>query len=196
MAQVGKLFRAGMPKTPGVVGAIAASSTPISPKSPSISWTAWVDMTPQPLIIPYSGPAAKPPAARADSEPICLALLAELETSLRSSQAALLARDVARIEQLTSEQAKLQRLLLEFFPPSESRGSGGVRVLRGAWGDQLQGALMRMRHLARVQTALLRRAERSLRAVSHLVAEPQAGYGTVAQGQKSVVRPCPNSGEV
>ena len=120
--------------------------------------------------------APMPPLACIDSERACLALLADLETNLRSSQAALLSRDVVRIEQLTAEQMELRRAWSAFLHPPDARVSEHEDIFVGAPSDAVGAAQARILHLGRVQSTLLRRALQSLRVISHLLAEPQSGY--------------------
>jgi len=132
----------------------------------------------EPRSLPNHRPAApKLPLARIDSERACLALLADLETNLRSSQAALLSRAVVRTEQLTAEQAELRHGLSTFLRPADARVSEHNGIFVGARSDAVAAAQAGILHLGRVQSALLRRALQSLRVISHLLAEPQSGYG-------------------
>lgn len=128
------------------------------------------------------------PCADVDSEQACLALLADLENSLRSSQAALLSRDVVQIEQLASEQAELRHALSAFLHPPDARIYGREITFSGARADAVRAAQARVLRLGRVQAALLRRAQQSLRAISHLLAGPLSGYGPPSGGQGIVVR--------
>src|SRR5437899_11224305 len=97
------LLRGRMPSTRAATAAIARTLTLRRnlPKPQTINWTDWVDPMTKRHLLPDDLPAPRRlPCANVDSEQACLALLADLENSLRSSQAALLARDVARLEQL------------------------------------------------------------------------------------------------
>jgi hypothetical protein len=144
-------------------------------------------MTERHLLPDYLPAPQRLPCADVDSEQDCLALLADLENSLCSSQAALLARDVVRIEQLASEQAELRHALSAFLHPPDASVSGYEITFPGARREAVRAAQARVLHLGRVQSALLRRAQRSLRTISHLLAEPQSAYGPPVGGQGIVV---------
>jgi len=100
--------------------------------------------------------------------------LLELEASLLSSQEALLARDLAGVEQGTCEQVRLQRAL-EILRPCEAAQTSDSERTRAS--SELRAAAIRILHLGRVQAALLDRAQRSLRMISNLLAGPEASYG-------------------
>ena len=93
-----------------------------------------------------------------------LELLGELAASLQSSQNALLSRDLAAIERGTREQKQLQQALWE--AQAEARAKDQPKY----------AAEFRVLQLARVQLALLARAQRNLHALSHLLAGPGASY--------------------
>ena len=95
-----------------------------------------------------------------------ISVLLELEASLLSSQEALLARDLAGVEQGTREQVRLQRAF-EILRPWDAAQTS----------SELRATAMRILHLGRVQAALLDRAQRSLRMISNLLAGPEASYG-------------------
>jgi hypothetical protein len=101
-----------------------------------------------------------------------VAALGELEASLQASQAALLARDVAVIEQSTNEQVRLQQALEGLW----SRDGIGVPESDPALGGELRSAQRRVLHLVRTQAALLRRAQCWLRTLSNMLAGPEAIY--------------------
>lgn len=107
--------------------------------------------------------------------PASLALLGELEASLQTSQQALLARDVARLEESTREQTRLQRSLQVLGSRDAAQGSDPTRYDL-AFAAQLRAAQLRALHLGRVQAALLARAQRWLRVVSNLLAGLEASY--------------------
>jgi hypothetical protein len=116
-----------------------------------------------------------------------MALLLQLEASLQASQIALLARDLARIEQGTRDQIRLLQELEILSAPGRGleEGSPGKRNSCAPSSDgpltaELRAAQLRVLHLGRVQTALLVRGERSLRILSHLVAGAQSNYGPPA----------------
>jgi len=111
-----------------------------------------------------------------------LAILGELENSLEASQKALLARDLEGIEQGTREQLGFERAFAGLGAHDAAlRGDlagGSARTQAGAdLVSALRSAEMRVLHLARVQAALLARAQRSARIMANLLAGPQAAYG-------------------
>jgi hypothetical protein len=113
-----------------------------------------------------------------------LAILGELEASLVASQKALLARDLDRIRDGTEQQLRLTRalMILGAGPAKPGAGNGSLRATpfrpgQGRISPQLASAQNRVWHLARVQRALLRRAQQSLRMLTSLVAGPNAAYG-------------------
>jgi hypothetical protein len=97
-------------------------------------------------------------------------LLTELETSLLSSQRAILTRDVARLEQSCGQQIRLLRAL-QILDPAQADLT---------FGSELRSARMRVLHLARVQAALLARGQRWLRTVENLLAGAATNYGPAA----------------
>jgi hypothetical protein len=115
----------------------------------------------------------------------CLALVCELEESLRLSQSALLALDAAGTERWTREQIRLWRALRAILPVPVSP------VLVSAAGEfrreippclpelaaQLHAAAIRVQQLARVQAALLRRSQQFLCVLANWMAGPQMPYG-------------------
>src|SRR5208283_916155 len=127
-------------------------------------------------------PPVPPELARA-----CLTILEELESSLEASQKALLDRDYQRIEQGTLEQTRLARAFAVLVSRDASQDAALTDrdprngVARNEEEAQLVSALrsaaMRVLHLARVQAALLRRAQRSARMLAHLAAGSLAAYG-------------------
>jgi hypothetical protein len=105
-----------------------------------------------------------------------LALLAELEATLQASQRALLAHDVASLEQSTGEQIRLRRVL-EIKPPNGAPRAGSeLSHSSPQFAAELRAARRRVLHLGQVQVALLGRAQRWLRTLSHLTAGPGASY--------------------
>ena len=98
------------------------------------------------------------------------ALLTELEASLQASQRALLAHDLASLEHRTGEQIRLRRALEIFGTPD------GAPLAESDLPHELRAAQKRVLHLGRVQLALLGRAQRWLRTLSHLMAGPGASY--------------------
>ncbi len=103
-----------------------------------------------------------------DSQPDLAMALARLEDSLLTSQRALLGRDLGNFEEQTSVQTEACRML--------------AACLRHPVSDKwdARATSFRVLHLAHVQLALLRRAQRSARMLSHLMASPESGYGDLA----------------
>src|SRR5258707_3154665 len=102
-------------------------------------------------------------------------LLSDLEASLADSQQALLSRDFTRFEQCTREQIGFHRAL-EILWPQSTRDPASIAALRPAH--------LRLLHAARVQAALLTRAQRWLRTLANLVAGPEASYSPhICNGQ-------------
>jgi hypothetical protein len=114
----------------------------------------------------------------------CLALMRELEDSLRSSQTALLARDAAGTERCSREQVRLWQLLkaLTGNPGSpaiisasrESRCESPPSAAELA--ELLCATAIRVQHLARVQLALLRRSHQFLNVLANWMADPETPY--------------------
>jgi hypothetical protein len=121
-----------------------------------------------------------------DSLRVSIGLLAELEVSLTNSQRALLSRDVSVIERETQEQRRLQKALAELWADhlaavqKENSSLNNSQRSTTAPSTELRAAQLRVRHLARMQLALLGRARRSLRIFSHLTKGPSVGYGPPA----------------
>ena len=97
-----------------------------------------------------------------------LALLNDLESSLRSTEQAILGRDVERLERATEEQANLHHRLV-MLPMRGSSFSPAVRE-----------AQQRVLDLGRVQSALLERARQRLRMLANWIAGPEAQYRAVS----------------
>jgi len=127
-------------------------------------------------------------AAPVSSEASCLLLWTSLEASLQSSQRALLDYDLERFEVLTAEQHRLLQAI-----QAADRGMGetqnGAPVTGPPVGTALHSAQVRVQSLARVQQALLERAQRSLRVISNLAAGLQAPYSTVSGRPGISLRP-------
>jgi len=122
-----------------------------------------------------------------------LALLQQLESSLEASQRALLDRDLARIEEATRDQVRLQRRLEEWWAAERSRENWLAARIRQQNGDhrvagKLRAAQSRVLFLGRVQAALLARAQRSLRTISYLLAGQAWSYGPSLCPQASTAR--------
>lgn len=133
------------------------------------------------------GPVPSPEAAKPVdcASRLCLALVCELEDSLRSSQTALLARDAAAIERCTQEQVRLWRALKALPLNLISQGTASaaeesrqeVTSCRPELAGQLLAAATRVQHLARVQAALLRRSQQFLCVLANWMAGPAMPYG-------------------
>jgi len=102
-----------------------------------------------------------------------LALLAELEASLQASQRALLSRDVASLEQHTAEQMRLQKALAILSAPMPRLSGSNSNPTLVA---ELRAAETRVLQMARMQAALLDRAQRWLRTVVNLLAGVEKNY--------------------
>jgi hypothetical protein len=109
-----------------------------------------------------------------------LELLRKLETSLQTSQRALLSGDLAALQQETCEQLRLQRALEVGSPTGAGTSDGYPEPDESASLTDLRAAQMRVLHLGRVQAAILARANRWLTTVSNLMAGPEAGYTSPA----------------
>jgi len=106
-----------------------------------------------------------------------LALMDELEASLQASQRALLAHDLASLEHRTGEQLRLCRALEIFGTPyGAPRAGSEFSHASPQFAAELRAAQKRVLHQGRVQLALLGRAQRWLRTLSHLMAGPGASY--------------------
>jgi hypothetical protein len=127
------------------------------------------------------------PTTATDFAQARLALLSDLETSLATSQEALLNRDLVRLEELTRAQSVLrQRLSVLWAAQDGSRTK--ISLADNRLASELRSAATRVLHLGRIQLALLDRAQRSLRVLSHLIAGPQASYGPFAGAEEIAVR--------
>ncbi len=149
------------------------------------------------------------PRSGATIAPAASLLLAELERSLEASLRATLSRDLEGLERATCEQIGLRWSLQSLWPetlvpqdlvsqslgsqspvsqPSVSHSAGqDVRAqnrpapeLDPACAAGLRAAEWRVLYLGRAQAALLTRAQRSLRIVSHRLAGPAASYAAPA----------------
>lgn len=108
-------------------------------------------------------------------------LLAELEHSLAAGQRALLSRDLEGLERATCEQTGLSRSLqILWSQPAAESATGaqlnGATEIDPALAASLRAVQWRVLYLGRVQAALLTRAQRSLRILSHRLAGPGASY--------------------
>jgi hypothetical protein len=146
-------------------------------------------------------PPGRTPGARSNGAmelaAASLAILQELEASLAASQQALLARNLEAMESGIERQQRLQRALAILWGMNQRGGNAAMNQLKTAnslelnentlrqpillpkelQGDaRLQAAAANILHLARVQKALLVRAQQSLRMIGHLAAGAQANY--------------------
>lgn len=108
--------------------------------------------------------------AQVDLEQRCVALLCDLEASVRASQKALLSRNLADIERLTSEQRELRDALSVFF--SEDGGSRKAKLT-----PAVRAIAARVLALGRLQSGLLARAQRRVHALSSLRGATQFACG-------------------
>jgi len=111
-----------------------------------------------------------------------LALLADLEASLGASHRAVLAKDVAALNHATAEQARLRRALEVLLKPIGDGSSSSSRQ-RESLGPEVQAAAARILHLARVQRALLRRAQQFLSVLAHFAAGPGTTYSELVSSR-------------
>ncbi len=131
--------------------------------------------------MPLSTCAQRPPSRGwhpdAGMAQASLALLRQMEDSLNASREALLARDLARLEQGTQEQIRLRRALEILWAGKHNEDADVPETLRDpVLAENLRAAQLRVLQQGRVQAALLRRAQRWLRVLSNLQAGPEAGY--------------------
>jgi hypothetical protein len=104
-----------------------------------------------------------------------LALMRELRTSLEGSHQALLALDLAGIQQGTRAQIELgRRLAEEIRQVCPCREQQPEEELRGIEWEVLQAL--------RVQDALLERLRGKLRVLANMLAEPGSNYGPLLEG--------------
>jgi hypothetical protein len=104
-----------------------------------------------------------------------LAMLRELEISLAASQRPLLSGDVTALELEIARQIRL-------FHWIEGQLDGQIDTLTGDSETiaEMRAVSARVRHLGRVQSALLARASQRLRMIANVVAGPQALYAASA----------------
>jgi len=119
---------------------------------------------------------------------IPLPLLRQLESSLCHSRTALLALDLAGIEQATREQVDLtQKIEVDIRRDTESAARVGEAEVEGKASASAERALEMPEELARtvgrvlqalkVQAALLARAHHKLRVMANMLADPSLNYG-------------------
>ena len=124
-----------------------------------------------------------------------LATLAELDVSLAASRKALVALDPEAIEHCTREQIALIMQLAVSLEAAKSfadaeapAGSSNQSSRVMACGSQeLRERAMRVRDAARLQLALLARAQRKLRALANALAGPETTYGTFLRMEHNVL---------
>jgi hypothetical protein len=154
-----------------------------------INWTGWRDPMTEQFSLPVSLNSTQEPGNVAIGfQEVLLELLVNLEISLRASQEALLARDIHKFEQLSQEQVDLQRALSMVLHQPGLKGD-----LRAITHDHVFWSThMRVLELTRVHSALLRRAQRSLRRLSCWRAGTNSQYAPLA-GTQRVVPSAPES---
>jgi hypothetical protein len=106
-----------------------------------------------------------------------LAVLCELEASLQASRKALLALDLAAIERGTSEQAGLIREFAALLRQSGENVRPGLSAGTPERRETFQQNAQRILEAARLQAALLARAQRKLRVLANMLAGPSVIYG-------------------
>ncbi|MFZ0774294.1 MAG: hypothetical protein WCA49_23760 [Candidatus Sulfotelmatobacter sp.] len=120
--------------------------------------------------------AAIPPESalqRADERVrIRLALTRDLQASLSASHKALLALDLRGIERGTSEQVGLSRKLAEDLRRGRVSPAREKRL-----AEELRQSEREVWQAARLQAALLARAQCKLRVLSNMLADPSVNYG-------------------
>jgi len=124
-------------------------------------------------------------------------VLAKLDVSLGASRKALLALDRPAIEQRTREQIALIKELAVALDaaklPADATAESSNQPLRfvacGLQGE-LQDRAVRVRHAARLQLALLARAQRKLRALANGLAGSHTTYESfLGMGRNVLSRP-------
>jgi len=102
----------------------------------------------------------------------------------------MLARDLGRLEQATTRQLEIQRVLASELPAKSSDSFSFSMKSGSAWSaddDRIREVALRVLHLGRVQHGLLARARRRLRAIAHLRAGTETGYAC-RDGASELVR--------
>jgi hypothetical protein len=117
---------------------------------------------------------------RADVLIAARGLMAELETSLDCSRQALLALDLAGVTRQTEQQVELIRKLEKFLPrgmlaPASERHSEEDAM--PLVDEEVRRNANRIVEAARLQAALLRRAQCKLRIMANMLAGPNVTYG-------------------
>lgn len=126
---------------------------------PNTSSIAWPD-----LIMKESAPRTIPAS---------LALLARLATSLQSSHKALMARDVASLEELTREQASMCQEISKLRRDLRLDGDRespdvAIQAASSPFANLRHPAEEQVLHLGRVQCVLLNRMQQWSRILNHL----------------------------
>lgn len=103
-----------------------------------------------------------------------MTLLREIASSLEATQTAIVSGDIRLLEQLTVNQNAL---------------CAGISAVMDAHDSDLLDAQRRVLHLTRVQSALLRRAQQTLRAISNQLIGSQSVYTPVAQDGRIDLQP-------
>lgn len=154
---------------------------------PATNLTVWPELMTSSLTNGLPVPAAASPKNAAVTLAAArLAVLGELESSLRFSQHALLTRDLTGLELATGEQKRLQRVLEVLWTRDATpRTSATISELQDSpdlvspdLTAELREVQLRVLHLGRVQAALLAREQRWLTTLANLVAGPESGYAS------------------
>jgi hypothetical protein len=120
-----------------------------------------------------------------------VSLLRRLQASLGRSRRALVALDLAVIEDETREQWELVRALA--LSSSETREIGNGSAQLPEWrleeAVDLRQSEAQVRQALRLQAALLRRSQHKLRVIANMLADPAANYGApFVPGMQAPVR--------
>lgn len=114
-----------------------------------------------------------------EPRPTCLALFCQLEASLHGSRKALLARDLAGIEQGTREQRALAGKVEAVLRKSIVFSGSGLE-------QELKQAGKRVLAAGRLQAALLARARLKLRVLANMLAGPSVNYGPAPEREDAM----------
>lgn len=111
-----------------------------------------------------------------ESVPVVFVWMEELEASLLGSHRALLALDLAGMEQRTREQADL---IGKFNAIRRQSGDAapGLPAHTPGWEKEFQRSRRRILEAVRLQAALLARAQSKLRVLANMMAGPSIDYG-------------------
>ena len=155
--------------------------------------------SPEPQAESYSGrdscfPAVSP--ALTETASLQLESLECLEALMLASQRALLAHDVSLLEQLTAQQAQLQRALSALAERDPAHGARAAPTSRASSTPvhasvpgALRAAQCRVSRLGRIQQVLLARAQASLHVLANCLAGPHASYEPVGGSTGLALRP-------